>query len=109
MPSRTRPLQTRGGRRALRVAAEPVLLEVVTELVVAHAEPTGGLFASPEGAPGTCHNIYFQVTDIDATLNNVRAAGGQVLVPKTKIANVGYFAIFSDPDGIAIGVMKPEH
>jgi predicted enzyme related to lactoylglutathione lyase len=47
------------------------------------------------------------VDDIDATLEKVTENGGRILVPKTVIPNVGYFAMFADPEGIAIGIMKP--
>jgi len=78
-------------------------------LIDTGTEPTGALFARPEGAPGVCANIYFQVADIDTTLEKATGAGGTVVIPKTQIPNAGYFAMFTDPDGIAVGIMKPEH
>lgn len=78
-------------------------------LINTGAEPSGGMFAKPDGTPGACHNIYFQVNDIDAALKNATEAGGKVLVRKTAIPNVGHFAMFADPDGIAVGIMKSDH
>lgn len=43
--------------------------------------------------------IYIDADDIDATLTNVKAHGGKVLMPKTEIPHVGWFAIFVDPTG----------
>jgi len=76
-------------------------------LVDAGCEPTGGIFKKPDVAPGPCANIYFQVDDIDATLKKVEEAGGTVIVPNTEIPGVGHFGMFTDPEGIAVGVMQP--
>ena len=77
-------------------------------LVDAGAEPSGGVFPKPEGVPGVCLNVYFQVQDIDAVLEAAVAHGATVLVPKTEIAsNIGHFAMIADPEGIPIGIMRP--
>lgn len=76
-------------------------------LINAGAEPTGALFPKPDGAAGVCMNVYFQVSDIDTTLRKATTAGAKVVVEKTAIPNVGHFAMFSDPEGIVIGLMQP--
>ena len=76
-------------------------------LVNTGTEPTGGVFAKPAQAPGPCLNVYFQVPDIDATLAKATEHGGKVLVPKTPIPNVWHFGMFTDPEGIVIGIMQP--
>ncbi len=76
-------------------------------LVNTGAEPTGGVFPKPADAPSACLNAYFQVDNIDATLEKATQHGGKVIVPKTAIPNVGHFAMFADPEGIAIGLMQP--
>lgn len=76
-------------------------------LVNTGAEPSGGVFPKPAEAPMPCVNVYFHVSDIDAILASVTELGGRVLVPKTAIPNVGHFAMFADPEGIAIGIMRP--
>jgi len=70
-------------------------------------EPTGAVFPKPEQAPHACFNVYFQVDDIDATLSKATKQGAKVLVPKTAIPNVGHFAMFTDPEGIPVGIMQP--
>ena len=70
-------------------------------------EPTGGMFPKPDAAPSACMNVYFTVPNIDETLKAVEAQGGQTLVPKTPVPNIGHFAMFTDPDGIAVGLMQP--
>ena len=71
-------------------------------------DPTGGLFPSPGKTSGACMNAYFQVSDIDATLGRAKQGGAKVLVPKTAIPGLGHFAMFADPEGIAIGLMEPQ-
>ena len=75
-------------------------------LVNAGAEPSGGVFPKPPDVPGVCLNVYFKVQNIDETLNKVTEHGGQVLVPKTAIPNVGHFAMFTDPEAIPIGILQ---
>jgi predicted enzyme related to lactoylglutathione lyase len=68
--------------------------------------PGGGLMAKPPSAPAAALNTYFLVDDIDRTLRNAVEAGAIVAVPKTEIPNVGWFAMFLDPDQIPIGIFK---
>ena len=70
-------------------------------------DPGGGVFARPKDAPHPCMNVYFTVQDIVKTLVHIREHGGKVLVPKTAIPGVGHFAMFTDPEGIVIGIMQP--
>lgn len=76
-------------------------------LIQTGSEPSGGLFRRPAQAPGVCANVYFQTTDLDATLTKATQQGAKVLVPKTPIPNVGHFAMIADPEGIPIGLMQP--
>ncbi|MFQ5461291.1 MAG: VOC family protein [Phycisphaerae bacterium] len=77
-------------------------------LVDTGGEPTGAIFPKPEAAPGPCVNVYFQVADMDATLVKVKEHGGIVLVEKTAIPGVGFFAMLKDPEGLVLGIMQPE-
>ncbi len=76
-------------------------------LVNAGAEPSGGIFHKPSEAPGVCLNVYFHVDDVSVTLAKAIGLGATTLVEKTTIPHVGEFAIFSDPEGIAVGLFKP--
>lgn len=70
-------------------------------------EPSGGIFQRPDSAPAPCVNVYFKVANIETTLDTARSHGAKVLVPKTEIPGVGFFAMFADPEGIAVGIMQP--
>ncbi len=50
--------------------------------------------------------IYFQVEDCDATVAKATSLGGKSCMPPTDIPTVGRFAIHSDPQGAAFGVIK---
>jgi predicted enzyme related to lactoylglutathione lyase len=47
---------------------------------------------------------YLGVDDIDAMLKKVEKAGGKVLLPKTEIPGVGWYAFLGDPTGNRIGL-----
>lgn len=51
---------------------------------------------------------YIGTDNIDKTIKDIEAAGGQIVVPKTAIPSVGYFAYFKDLDGIIMGIMQDD-
>ncbi len=75
-------------------------------LIKPDKEPHGGLMQRPTEAPKAMLSVYFQVDDIETILAKVAQGGGQVLVPKTEIPNVGFYAMFADPEGIPVGVFE---
>lgn len=64
----------------------------------------GGLTAPMyEGHTGTC--IYIHVEDIEAMLKEIEAAGGETLIPKTRISEEhGFYALFKDLSGNVVGL-----
>jgi predicted enzyme related to lactoylglutathione lyase len=48
------------------------------------------------------------VKDIDAVMKGIEANGGKMVVPKTPIPTVGYYAYFTDPDGNIMGIMSED-
>jgi predicted enzyme related to lactoylglutathione lyase len=50
--------------------------------------------------------IYLGVSDIDATLASINAAGGKTEMPRTVIPGVVTFALFSDPAGNRMGLVE---
>jgi len=75
-------------------------------LISTGGAPGGGLMRRPPQVPMAALNVYFEVDDVDKTLREAVEAGANVLVPRTEIPTVGWFAMFADPDGIPIGVMQ---
>ena len=72
--------------------------------------PVGGIMAMvPDMPPGTPSHwlSYLAVDDIDARLEKVGPAGGQVCRPAFDIPGVGRIAIVSDPSGAVIGWITP--
>jgi len=63
-----------------------------------------GAVCASEMAPNVV--IYVQVDDPQAYLDKAEAKGAKTLMPVTEIPNVVTFAIFRDPDGNAVGLVK---
>jgi len=67
----------------------------------------GGMMERPPDAPGFALNTYFGVEDVEATLAKAEAAGAKVVVPKTEIPGIGFWAMFLDLDGIPMCLFEP--
>jgi len=65
----------------------------------------GGIGATEAGAPGYV-TFYMQVADLNATLKKAESMGGKTVVPVTEIPNMVTFALFSDPEGNMVGLVK---
>ena len=59
-----------------------------------------------EGQP-PAWTSYISVTDADATIAKVKAAGGMVFVEPMDVLDVGRMAVFADPTGAAAAVWQP--
>ena len=66
----------------------------------------GGLMQTGEGMPDNYVIFYVQVDDLQTSLDNAVALGGQTVVPPTPIPGMGAFAIFTDPEGNSIGMFQ---
>lgn len=51
--------------------------------------------------------IYFGVTDVDKTAADITAAGGSIFREPADIPGTGRFAVVSDPQGTAFGILQP--
>tara|TARA_E500000331_G_scaffold333199_1_gene357180 strand:- start:100 stop:450 length:351 start_codon:yes stop_codon:yes gene_type:complete len=63
----------------------------------------GGLFES-EHAPGVL--VYVEVDDPEEYLERIEDMGGEVVVPLTNIPGMVSFAVFQDPQGNKVGLVK---
>ncbi len=73
----------------------------------------GGLLAKggADGGEGASPNAFvctIEVQDIDATLDQVLAAGAAVQMPKDLMPGVGWLCYLKDPEGNIFGVLQPE-
>ena len=73
----------------------------------------------PEGAVGINGGIgptsgpnqvtfFVEVDDLDAYLKKAEGLGGKTVVPVTTIPDMVTFALFSDPEGNVVGIVKDE-
>ena len=75
-------------------------------LVDAHVEgsPSGGI-GPTQGGPGWV-TVYVQVDDLQAYLNKAESLGGKTIMPPTEIPDYVTIALFADPHGNTIGLVK---
>ena len=65
-----------------------------------------GVTASQDGQ--TMVNIYVEVDDPDAYLRKAEQMGRKTVMPTTEVPNMVTFAMFSDPDGNIVGLVKAD-
>ena len=65
----------------------------------------GGIWDSPPDMPRQTIN-YVQVDDMDSVLERIEKNGGKIIRPKQKLAEAGWRAVVSDPDGNIFGLWK---
>lgn len=51
---------------------------------------------------------YMDVSSVEEYSKKVRSLGGKVLVGKTAVPSMGYFAVCLDPDGNTFGLWEPD-
>lgn len=66
----------------------------------------GGGISNP-GPDGMTHvTIYAEVPDPQATLDMAVGMGGSIVLPVTEIPGMVTYALFTDPDGNRVGIVK---
>lgn len=65
----------------------------------------GGIGQAGDQTPAPV-TFFVEVNDLQAYLSKVERLGGKMVVPPTEIPNVVTFAMFSDPEGNVIGLVK---
>ena len=67
--------------------------------------PGGGFMKPQQGmSPGTLDHILSKEIESDA--RKIQAAGGAILLPKTEIPKVGWFAVFREPGGAVLALYQ---
>jgi predicted enzyme related to lactoylglutathione lyase len=67
----------------------------------------GGLMRCRDDMPAYV-TVYIAVDDLDGALAKAEELGGKRLVPPTPIPGVGAFALFQDPEGNTIGIIRSD-
>ena len=65
----------------------------------------GGIGRSDSGEPWA--TFYVEVEDLQAALDRAEALGGRTVLPDTELPGMA-FAMFDDPDGLLVGLVKAE-
>jgi uncharacterized protein len=68
-------------------------------------EIAGGVGSAPEGSPGHV-TFYVQVDDLQAALEKIAANGGSTVQPPMDIPDGPSIALFADPEGHVVGLVK---
>ena len=66
----------------------------------------GGIGQKTDQGPAANVMFYVAVKDLQDHLNRAESLGGKVLMPVTEIPNMVTMAMFSDPEGNTIGMIK---
>ncbi len=70
----------------------------------APSAPGGGLQKAENMPAGVLD--YILSANIEATLGKIRSSGGTVVMPKSEIPGMGWFAVFQDPTGISLALYE---
>ena len=70
----------------------------------APSAPGGGLQQAENMPAGVVD--YILSTDIENTIRKIQHSGGAVVMPKTEIPGMGWFAVFQDPTGITLALYE---
>lgn len=84
-----------------------VMTTAVDEKTSSPKEPgaiNGGLMDRSER---TAHPVItIEVSSIDDSLKKIEAAGGSVVLPRSDMGGMGWFAYFNDPEGNVMGLWE---
>lgn len=75
------------------------------QVLMAGEVPRGGVMQAPPGVPPKWLP-YVQVSDVDGVIAKAKAGGAAVVLEPSDVPEVGRLAIFVDPMGASLGVIK---
>ena len=67
----------------------------------------GGIGAAQEGSPGHV-TFYVRVDDLQSSLDKAESLGGKTIMLPTEVPDQVTFALFADPEGNMVGLVKGE-
>jgi predicted enzyme related to lactoylglutathione lyase len=68
--------------------------------------PSGGVGADPSGGDGHV-TFYVETDDLQASLDKAESLGGSTVMPPTEPMQGTTVALFADPEGHVVGLVKP--
>ena len=72
----------------------------------AGTQPNGGFYLVKKMPAKGQVNAFIEVEDIDAKLKEIRKARGKVLVKRTPVLDMGWWAQFATPDGCYLSLWQ---
>jgi len=63
----------------------------------------GGIEKVTDARPST--TFYIETDDLQSALDKINLVGGKTVTPITELPGMATYAIFSDPDGLAVGLV----
>jgi hypothetical protein len=66
-----------------------------------------GINGGVGGGDGARLTFYVEVADLDATLKKAESMGGKTVMPVMDVPGGPTLAMFADPEGNVVGIMKP--
>ena len=82
------------------------MTELEMVLFRAGTQPNGGFYLVKKMPKKGQVNVYIEVEDIDAKLKEIKKAKGKVLVKKTPVGDLGWWAQFATPDGCYLSLWQ---
>jgi uncharacterized protein len=67
-----------------------------------------GLYKPKTTGQPTMWTPYVRVADADASAAKAKSLGATIVASPTDIPNIGRFAVFADPQGAVLAIMKPD-
>ena len=74
--------------------------------LVSNEDTGGGIGGGVAQSDNPAVTFYIEVDDPEAYLKKVDAAGGKTIMPVTEIPGMVIMAMFGDPEGNAVGLVK---
>ncbi len=76
-----------------------------TEIDTREGVPAGMMTQQQKGA-GSSWLAYVRVPKLDDAIGRAQKLGGKLVVPRSEVKDVGWFAVVQDPSGAAIGLFE---
>ena len=73
-------------------------------ITVGEPGPNGGMMKRM--APGQGITVYINVESVGDYSKKLQSLGGNILMPKTAVPTMGYFAVFLDTEGNALAIWE---